>query len=454
MIQLGIEKVGGVGFRAPVARVIAIGGAGSNIIDRGAVDGIEKEILYAVNTDIQSLSASVAGTKLQLGRTITRGLGTGGDPELGLSVAEESESDLRELMVGSNLVFLCAGLGGGTGSGAAPYCARLAKEAGAVVIAFVTMPFQFEGRRRNEQAAEALAAIEEEADAVMCFENDRMGELASGRGGIHEAFLRSDQIVSQSIRSILDFTSRPSLMRVGVDDLISVLRGREAHCLFGFGEGEGGSAIHDALSAALKSPLMDRGKMLAEAGSILVQVTGGPGLTYVEIQSLMGELSKHIHPQAIIFLGIAIDHACASRIRLTIISSFGGRNKHKLDNASLVHAEQSVEAEGSVDVDQLQGAANQHATASEATLPGIDSVASTPDATPVATLPDTEPDTSPPQKTQRSQEPQKTKAAAPQQEAFQFESISRGRFDKSEPTIIDGEDLDIPTFMRKGIRIK
>ncbi len=430
-----------------MARVLAIGGAGSNIIDRSTLDGIDKEMLCAVNTDIQSLSASVAGNKLQLGRSITRGLGAGGDPELGLAAAEESEADLRELMVGCNLVFLCAGLGGGTGSGAAPVCARLAREAGAVVIAFVTLPFEFEGRRRNEQALEALAALEEFTDAVLCFENDRMGELAAGRGSIHDAFLRSDQIVSQSIRSILDFTSRPSLMRIGVDDLIAVLRGHEARCLYGFGEGEGSSAIHDALSAALKSPLMDRGRMLTEAESLLVQVTGGPNMTYVELQSLMGELAKHVNPVAKVFLGVAIDHACASRIRLTLISSFGRREETRLMPTQALQSSSQPPATAAVP----DAVAPSELEASEATLPGMEADSPPPSPQAEQHLP---PRTPAQQKTSSNQPPKKTAKDAPRQEDFQFESVSRGRFDKSEPTIIDGEDLDIPAFMRKGIRIR
>lgn len=471
-----MEKAGGAGFRTPVARVVAIGGAGSNILDRSALDGIDKDFLCSVNTDVQSLSASVAGNKVQIGRTVTRGLGTGGDPELGIAAAEESIGELRELFVGTNLVFLCTGLGGGTGSGAAPFCARLAREAGAVVLAFVTMPFEFEGRRRNEQAAEALAAIEEEADAVVCFENDRMGQLAGGRGGIQDAFLRADQTVSQAIRAVLDFTSLPSLMRVGVDDLVTVLRAREAQCLFGFGEGEGGSAVHDALAAALKCPLMDRSRMAAEAGAVLAQVTGGPGMTYVEVQSLMGELGKHINPRAQVFLGIAIDHACASRIRLTLFSAFGARQSTSPSRKATSSRQEALDASYGKGMPTAASPPDEPASAPEPTaivetsLPGISipelsqQVAATPETAASLEIPaacttaGSASSVSPPERsksTKPGQAAAKSKGPrGPRQEAFQFETVSRGRFDNSEPNIVDGEDLDVPAFMRKGVRIR
>src|SRR5580700_8558928 len=155
-------------------RVIGVGGAGSNILDRAMLDGIDHVELTTVNTDVQSLTGSVTNQKIQLGRNLTRGLGSGGDPELGLAAAEESTDEIQAAIAGCDIIFLCAGLGGGTGSGATPFIAKLAKEAGALVIALITMPFTFEGRRRCAQAAASLQLMREHADAVICFENDRM----------------------------------------------------------------------------------------------------------------------------------------------------------------------------------------------------------------------------------------------------------------------------------------
>ncbi len=169
-------------------KIVSVGGAGLNALDRIVLDGLEGAEVLAVNTDVQSLASSVAAHKVQLGRTVTRGLGAGGDPEVGYQAAFESTEEIGEALTGARMIFICAGLGGGTGSGAAPYVAHLAREAGALVLAFATLPFAFEGRRRNAQAREALARLNEIANAVVCFENDQMGDMVAPHAGIHQAF--------------------------------------------------------------------------------------------------------------------------------------------------------------------------------------------------------------------------------------------------------------------------
>ena len=183
--------------------------------------------LIAINTDVQSLASSVAAHKVQLGRTVTRGLGAGGDPELGYNAAVESETEIREALADARMIFVCAGLGGGTGSGAAPMIAQVAREAGSLVVAFATMPFSFEGKRRTAQAEDALGRLREIADAVICFENDRMGDIVAPKAGIHQAFAVADATISQSVRSIVNVIQRPGLIRIGFDDLLTALRSRE-----------------------------------------------------------------------------------------------------------------------------------------------------------------------------------------------------------------------------------
>src|SRR5438309_4475625 len=164
-------------------KVVSVGGAGINALDRIVLDGLEKASVVAINTDVQSLTSSVAAHKVQLGRTVTRGLGTGGDPEVGYEAAVDSADEIRQCLTDARMIFVCAGLGGGTGSGAAPFVAQLARESGALVIGFATLPFTFEGKRRNAQAREALARLNEVAHAVVCFENDRMGDLVAPQAG-------------------------------------------------------------------------------------------------------------------------------------------------------------------------------------------------------------------------------------------------------------------------------
>ena len=193
-------------------------------LDRIVLDGFEGADVMAVNTDVQSLASSVAAHKVQLGRTVTRGLGAGGDPEVGYQAAFESADEIRQALAGARMIFVCAGLGGGTGSGAAPVVAQLAREAGSLVIVFATLPFSFEGKRRVAQAHEALARLNEIANAVICFENDRMGDMVAPKAGIHQAFAVADMTISQSVRSIVNLIQRPGLIRIGFDDLLAALR--------------------------------------------------------------------------------------------------------------------------------------------------------------------------------------------------------------------------------------
>ncbi len=302
-------------------KIVSIGGAGLNALDRIVLDGLERADAVAINTDVQSLASSVAAHKVQLGRSVTRGLGAGGDPELGYQAAVESADEIREALADARMIFICAGLGGGTGSGAAPYVAQLAREAGSLVVAFATLPFAFEGKRRGAQAREALARFNEIANAVICFENDQIGDMVAPKAGIHQAFATADIIISQSVRSIVNLIQRPGLIRIGFDDLLAALRSRNGRCLFGFGESDSDNRAHDALAQALKNPLMDRGRMLADAARILVQVAGGPGMTLSEVEVLMQELGRHVNEQTQILFGTAVDGRMGDRLSVTIISS-------------------------------------------------------------------------------------------------------------------------------------
>src|SRR6202171_1010387 len=308
-------------------KVVGVGGAGINALDRIVLDGMDKGDLIAFNTDVQSLASSVAAHKVQLGREVTHGLGTGGDPELGYQAACESADEIRRALVDARMIFICAGLGGGTGSGAAPIVAQLAREAGSLVIAFATLPFSFEGKRRAAQAQDALARLNEIANAVICFENDRMGDMVAPKAGIHQAFGVADMTISQSVRSIVNLIQRPGLIRIGFDDLFAALRSQNGRCLFGFGESDSDNRAHDALTQALKNPLMDKGKMLADAAHVLVQVAGGPAMTLSEVEILMRELGRHINDHTQIVFGTAVDGKMGNRLSVTIISSLASEDE-------------------------------------------------------------------------------------------------------------------------------
>jgi cell division protein FtsZ len=430
-------------------KVLGLGGAGTNALDRILLDGFDSAELVALNTDVQALTSSVATTKVQLGRNTTRGLGAGGDPEVGYAAAEEGADEIKSAMEGASLVFLVAGLGGGTGSGSAPLIASYAREEGALVIAFVTMPFTFEGKRRRAQAEEALASLQHYAEVVICFENDRLGDVVSPRAGIQEAFLAADQTISQSVRAIAQLVQRPGLVRVGFDELRTALSAQSPRCLFGYGEAEGDNRANAALERALKSPLMDRGRMLEEADNVLVNVVGGPNLTLNEVQILMEELNRHISDHTRLLFGTAVEPRMGNRMAVMLLSAMGGNISRPAAAAPLAAQPEPAAAAPEPVVTFV---AEDPAPPRPEPVPDL-IVLPTPEsprvAARVAAL----------ARPVRANEAAAVEAAKARereakQEQLSFEPVTRGRFEKSEPTIVDGQDLDVPAFMRRNVRVK
>jgi len=491
--------------------VVGIGGAGSNALDRIVLDGLERAELIVANTDVQSLASSVAANKVQLGRMITRGLGGGGDPQIGYDAAMEAADELRKALADARMVFLCAGLGGGTGSGAAPVIAEIAREAGALVISFATLPFGFEGKRRTGQALEALARLQETSDAVVCFENDKMGDIVAPKAGVHQAFAAADVTISQSVRSIVNLIQRPGLIRIGFDDLLSALRSANGRCVFGYGESDSDNRAHDALTQALKNPLMDRGRLLSDAANVLVHVAGGPGMTLSEVEILMQDLQQHIGDNTQILFGTAVDNRMGNRMTVTLISSLSADEiaepqptrarpaaapKPKSEPKPVAVEEPKWtpapppvnEQENEVAPEEeefiLPPPPARPLQTIEAKLPQPELLPELPmheDFEPEPALPpasstgEVAHDFVEPEPVQpRVILPKKKSASAPaplplavkdakpapekivqaKQEVLQFESVTRGRFEKSEPTIVEGQDLDVPTFLRKNVRVK
>ena len=302
-------------------KIVGLGGAGANMLERIALDGLEGAEFLALNTDIRTLGACLAKEKVQLGVNLTKGLGTGGDPELGQQAVLEAENEIREALKGQSIVFLCTGLGGGTGSGAAPIVSRIAREEGAFVVVFATMPFFFEGRRRREQAETALNQLAVLSNALVTFDNNRMGELVLAKQGIHEAFAAADRMISESIKAVIRLVIRPGLINIGLDDLMSALRTTRSRCLFGSGIADGKDRASKALRNALSSPLLDQGSLLKEAQTVLVHLSGGESLTLFEIELLMRSLQKHVPEKAHVLFGAAIDPAMGDNLSITLISA-------------------------------------------------------------------------------------------------------------------------------------
>ncbi|MCW0219844.1 MAG: cell division FtsZ family protein [Prosthecobacter sp.] len=303
--------------------IVGIGGAGSNVLDRITLDRTVDAQLVCMHTDIRVLGHAMAPTKIQLGAELMRGVGAGGDPDLGREAAMFSREEIRQAIEGHDIVFICAGLGGGTGSGAAPVIAEIAKASNAMVFVTATMPFSFEGRRRLSQAEDALQQLQKRADALILFENNRMGELILPKDGIQKAFAQADQLIAQSLRAVSTIVSMPGLVKLGLDDLTSALSTSNGRCLFGFGEARGQNRGADALKRALKSPLIDQGRLLHQTKTLLVHIAGGETLTLMEVDGVMKQLGRHVPDHTHILFGVAVDAKLGDSLSVTLISSLG-----------------------------------------------------------------------------------------------------------------------------------
>ncbi len=466
--------------------IIGVGGAGGNMIDRVAIDGMDGAELVVVNTDIRALSTNMAPVKVQIGKDLTRGLGSGGDPEMGRNAVKEAENDIRAAIKGRKIVFICVGLGGGTGSGASPTIARIAREEGAFTVVFATMPFSFEGQRRRDQASTALNELAVISNALVTFDNGRMGELVLAKQGIHEAFGAADRLISESIKAVTRLVVRPGLINVGLDDLMTALKTTKSRCLFGSGLGTGDSRSQHALNNALSSPLLDRGSLLRDAQSVLVHICGGEDMTLYEIELLMQGLAKHVPASAHILFGAAVDPKMKNALSVTLISSLPEDRLHETAASSSaelpplevteapklasVAAEEPLEMEESpmeepADVienlsddqdeseffDELMEDHDHSEPAEELAVEeemDESEISEEPsDVVEEEQIIDEAPEFSEAPKSVAVEERESTKSKIPQTE-LALDGGPKGKFDGAEPNLFGGEDLDIPPFLR------
>lgn len=438
-------------------RFLGLGNTGVHLADRLSMTSAAELEIYALNTDAQSLAASISAQKVTLGQKATRGLGTGGDPEVGYEAAQESLTEIRSVTDGAELVFICAGLGGGTGSGIAPVLAETARESGATVFALVTSPFAFEGKRRNGQAAEALALLSEQCHAVIHFENDRMAELASPRSGIEETFAASDACLIACVTSLIDILRGGNPMPVGLADLLSAIGGGAPAGLFGRGEATGDNRAHEALERALKSPLLDRGRLLSDSHAVIAHISGPTSLSFSEVAAIMREIAKYTAEESHIFLGVTTRSDPSSPVCVTLFGNYATSGAAPVK----AHAPREREIFGRTTIREVEerplvptvSVRSESPTEEEpaALFSEAPAPAPTEETAPPARAEKSVPRTSP-----RETRPTPAASKPPaisvppkvKQETLQFESVTRGRFEKSEPTIVEGEDLDVPTFLR------
>ena len=301
-----------------VIRVVGVGGGGLNAVNRMIEAGVSQVEFVAVNTDIQQLRASEAPIKLHIGGELTQGLGSGADPEVGRRAAEEAYDQIRHVLRGSDMVFVTAGEGGGTGSGAAPVVSRIARELGALTVGIVTLPFRFEGTRRRAQAEAGVEALREVCDTVIVIPNDRLLEVLDRSTSMLEAFQVADDVLRQGVQGICDLITMPGLINLDFADVRTVMS-RAGSALMGIGFATGENRGREAAERALRSPLIET--EIVGARGILLSIAGGDDLTLVEVNEAAEVVRQAATDETNIIFGATIDERLAGQVWVTVIAT-------------------------------------------------------------------------------------------------------------------------------------
>ncbi len=407
-------------------KLIGVGGGGSNAVDRLKMENLDRLQLAVINTDLKALGTSPVQDKILIGATQTRGLSAGGDPELGRKAAEADADKIAEIVKDTDLVFLVAGLGGGTGSGAAPVVAQIAGEAGALVIAFVTLPFSFEGGRRARQAEEALAELRRTCDAVIPLANDMLLQEGTDQTSVLDSFARADEWIGRGVKSIWAMLSRTGLINVDFTAVRQVFHHRGGKTLFGLGTGSGENPALSALEDLKHCPLLHTPEHARKADRLLVNITGGADLTLTKVNEIMSAVTEQFGPEAHVVMGAAIDEALQGRVELCVLGTtdVGSRNfvRRPAPVAPVRKADKPAPT----------------STAAVATTTNVKTTVTTDAHVTRTSAPPVHPN-------------------KPKQEEFGFQGAepveNRGAFDKSDRNLFEGQDLDVPTYLRKGIKV-
>ncbi len=421
-------------------KVFGVGGAGSNMVEQMAKEGFPGISFTVLNTDAQRLENSPTTHKLRLESKLLRGLGTGGDPELGRAGAEEHTTELKALCEGADVVFIVAGLGGGTATGAAPVLAGIAKAAGALVLGFVTLPFDCEGGRRQRQAQEGLDQLKAAADGVICLSNQKVFKLIDENTSLIDTFKITNDLLADGVRGIWQLLTRTGLIDIHFADLCAVLRGRHAESSFAAAEAMGANRSREVIEKLATHPMFDGGQMLSEAEAVLVSLMGGPDLTMAEVNRVMEQINRQCE-NAQVMMGAAVDEAFKDRLSVTVVAT---RRSSAARSPSVDAGAEPVEST-STTPENRSPLESRLLSPSMSSRPASRFVAPPPEMTS--------------EKREQLLEKQSTtgrqrKAASRlRQGQLSLEIISKGRFDKSEPTVHKGEDLDVPTYIRRGVAL-
>jgi len=402
-------------------KLIGVGGAGSNAVDRLKMENLDRLQLAVINTDYQALASSPVQDKVLIGMTVTRGLGAGGDPELGREAAEADRQKIEHVVKDCDLVFLLAGMGGGTGGGAAPIVAEIASEAGALVIGFVTMPFSFEGGRRLKQADEALRALRGACDAVIALPNDALLQEGADNETVLDSFARADAWVGRGVKSIWSMLFKTGLINLDFATLRQAFQQRGSKTLFGLGEGAGENAVSDAIASLKICPLLHTPDYSRKADRLLVNIIGGPDLTLPKVNEIMSAVTEQFGRDSHVIMGAVIDEDLSNRVEICVLgtSDMGGRavTRRPLRPRS----------------DVVPNGAEPGRISEPANVPSVASAAA---------------------KTSHSGSTPELPFPKAEQPEFGFGEVeSRGYFEKTDRYLFDGQDLDVPTYLRKGLKI-
>jgi cell division protein FtsZ len=414
--------------RMPAVKIFGVGSAGVHLLDTMGSGEFTGAAFIAVNTDSSSLEASSTPVKIQLETKLLRGLGTGGDPERGRAIAEEQFATLKAACEGADVVFIVAGLGGGAGSGISPVLAHAAKETGALVLAFVTLPFTCEGNRRQQQALQGLEQLKAVADGVICLPCQKTFKLIDENTSLLDTFRITGDLLIGGAHGVWRLLTRPGLIQIHFDDLCALVRDRHSESAFASVEASGPARSREVVEKLLAHPLLDEGRALAESDALLVSLMGGKDLTMAEVNRVMEQISRHCE-YARIIMGAAVDETLKNRLSVTVIAA-----KQNAVAAKLPAADMSDESSEQVISRGF----------------GVHPASRNPAQSPSLTMEQREPR----MLSGLSGQPGgRTRKAGPKmlQTQLPLAIISKGRFDKSEPTIHKGEDLDYPTFVRRRV---
>jgi cell division protein FtsZ len=324
-------------------KVVGVGGGGSNAVNRMVDAGLSGVEFIAINTDAQALLMCDADVKMPVGANVTRGLGAGADPGIGRAAAEESRDELKEALKGADMIFVTAGEGGGTGTGAAPIVAQLAQELGALCVGVVTRPFSFEGRRRAEVASLGVDELRDHVDTLIVIENDRLLQVVEKRTSIIDAFRMADDVLRQGVQGITDLITIPGLVNLDFADVRTIMS-EAGSALMGIGSASGENRATEAAREAVSSPLLE--SSIEGATGILLNVTGGPDIGLFEVNEAAEVVTSAADQNANVIFGAVIDDALADEVRVTVIATGFGPGRLRRRRRAEEPAEQGQEHEG------------------------------------------------------------------------------------------------------------